>query len=287
MIRHHAWLWLAVASLAGCPPSVDHVDDDTTADDDADDDDTGDDDASDDDAGDDDSGDDDSGDDDAGHMGFDIDLSFEASGGLAGGPATTTMVHKVVDGSCDELCRIEIEFQGEYTHGTDQGVDFWPSQDEIVTWTSGQEVYNDCPPQWQPYKGDPADWFRWYLHPIAVVGCEQIAADPKLAATFVGDDPSQLGDGTLGEYCSLTGPGVQAQLGSGPVEGIWFAPGVSGSLDGLGDYAYFAPADTTHVEVWMLMGLLLAADSSDEPTPGLDGSYELHWFWHWMFGNYC
>ena len=35
------------------------------------------------------------------------------------------MVHKVVDGSCDELCRIEIEFQGEYTHGTDQGVDFW------------------------------------------------------------------------------------------------------------------------------------------------------------------
>lgn len=223
-----------------------------------------------------------------GHIGIKIEMAVEATGGPAGGPAITFLTHSIVDSDCNTLCHVDLELDGVHAYSQDQGDDFWWPLDQIVTWTSGQETANDCPPQWAFYKGDPAVYFLWDLHPIAVVGCEQVAQDPALAATFVGDDPLEIGDGTLGDYCAVTGPDLQAQLGSGPVEGVWLAPGLAGSLDALGDYAYFPPADTTNVEVWMLMGLMMATvDNGDEPTIGLEGMYLYHPFWHWMYGNPC
>ncbi len=216
--------------------------------------------------------------------GYHIDWTLDVSGGPLDGDALMTATVTFLNSDQNPLCTVVYEFESDYTYGPSQGEDFWTAMDEIVTWTSFQQAASDCPPSWTVFSGNPVDDLRWSTHPFAFVGCEQIAADPGLSATFVGDDPFDQGDGTLGGYCADTGPWAEDLLGTGPVEGVWLSPGTEGFLDGLGDYAYFPPANQSHVEVWALHGLLLAdAGNTAEPTPGLLGRYVPFQLWNWIY----
>ncbi len=265
--------------MAGCPPSTSDDDDDDAGDDDA-----GDDDAGDDDMGDDDMGDDDAGDDDTwpeSPYGFHIDVSFNAT---SGGASSTTFIHTMIDANQNDLCAQTFELTGTTSSfSAGQGNDYYQWMDEIVTWTSLDSEDSDCPAEWAIYKGDFVEWFMWYMHPLAFVSCDNADAN-GYAGTFVGEDPTDAGDGTFGGYCDTTGPSVASSLGTGPIEAVWMSPGVSASLDGLGNYEYFAPNDTTNVEVWMIMGLLMAdSANTNEPTAGLDGDYLTVPFWLWIY----
>jgi hypothetical protein len=265
--------------MAGCPPS-------SSDDDDAGDDDAGDDDAGDDDMGDDDMADDDAGDDDTwpdSPYGFHISVSFNASGASS----TTTFEHIMIDANQNDLCSVVFDFPGTTATGPGQGDDYYQYIDEVVEWTSGTEASNNCPADWAIYKGDPVEWFMWYMHPLAFVSCDLVAQVGGLASTFLGDDAFDLGsDGTFGGYCNDFGPALQSALGSGPIEAMWLSPGTDGSLDGLGNYAYFAPADTTNVAVWLAMGALMAdAANTNEPTDGLNGDYVTVPFWLWVYSG--
>jgi len=267
--------------MAGCPPTTSDDDDDDAGDDDA-----GDDDAGDDDGGDDDMSDDDGGDDDTwpdSPYGFHIDVGVNVSGANS----TTTFDHIMMDQNQNDLCAVSFEFTGTYAGGPGQGNDYYQYIDELVVWTGGGETANNCPVEWATYKGDPIEWFMWYQHPLAFVSCDLVADVTALADTFLGDDPFELGsDGTFGGYCNDFGPALQSALGSGPMEAMWLQTGADGDLDALGNYAYFAPADTTNVAVWLVMGALVAdAANSNEPTEGLDGDYLTVPFWLWVYSS--
>ena len=266
--------------MAGCPPSSSDDDDDDDA---ADDDDASDDDGADDDMTDDDGGDDDGGDDDTWPdtpTGFSIDVTFSASGTTS----TTNYTHNMLNSNYDPICAVDFEFTGTLATGPGQGNDYYQYIDEVIVWTGGGEVANNCPAEWGVYKGEPIDYFMWDMHPLAFVSCDLVAQVGGLGTTFVGEDPTEAGDGTFGEYCTLTGPSLESALGTGPMEALWLAPGLDGSLDPLGNYAYFAPADTGNVEVWLIMGVLMAdAANTAEPVDGLDGDYVTVPFWLWLY----
>ncbi len=276
--------------LAGCP--VDPVDDDDDA---SGDDDTGDDDTGDDDTGDDDTGDDDTGDDDTwpdAPYGFMIEVGLTADGGPAGGTASVAYDHIMIDQNQNPLCTISLDIEGDYTYGPGQGDEYYQFIDEVVTWTGGTEAANDCPADWAIYEGDIAEAYMWYMHPMAFVSCDLIGTVGNLADTFLGMDDSgyiPVDDGTFGDFCDNVGPAYQSAAGTGPMEGVWLMPGMSGELDGLGDFGYFeapAPGDATLYDSWLLLGLLMAdAANTDEPTEGLVGDYTTIPFWLWVYSG--
>ncbi len=219
--------------------------------------------------------------------GFMIEVGFTAYGGDQGGAAVVDYQHVMIDENQNEVCRFTFEFDAEFTYGTEQSDDLWSSVDELVTFTGGGEVFDSCPESWEIYETDPVSEWLWDVHPLAFVSCDGIDADEALAAELLGVDNQgyiPTDDGTFGDYCASVGPLYQDALGSGPMEGVWLMPGESGTLDGLGSFGYFAPPDTTNVEVWMLLGLLFAdAANEDEPTPGLKGGYTGVPLWLWVY----
>lgn len=271
-MRAALWVWIATLGLllAGCPTGG------------------GDDDGTDDDGADDDGGDDDGGDDDtfpASPSGYRIEVALSATGGANGGAANVQYDHIMIDANYNDLCTIGFDFTATYDFGQNQGNDFWQSIDEVITWTSGGETSNNCPIKWVIYKGDPISWFMWSAHPMAFVSCSQVQTVPALANTQLGIDmvKNQFGD-TFGAWCNDLGPAMELALGSGPVEGIWLLPGIDGALDLLGAFGYFAPPSQANVDVWMLLGLLMAdATNSNEPTAGLQGDYVTLPVWLWLY----
>ena len=223
-----------------------------------------------------------------GPFGFMLEVELTAYGGDAGGAAVVDYQHVMIDDEYNEVCRITFEFDGEYTYGTEQADPLWGNIDELVTFTAGAETFNSCPESWALYETDPVDEWLWSSHPLAFVSCDQIEADETLAGELIGMDNQgyiPTYDGTFGDYCENVGPTYQSALGSGPMEGVWLMPGESGSLNALGSFGYFVPPDTTDVEAWMLLGVLLAtADNVDEPVAGMKGGYVGVPFWLWVYG---
>jgi len=223
-----------------------------------------------------------------GPFGFMLEVEFNALGGEAGGAALVDYQHVMIDEDYNEVCRIIFEFDADYTYGNDQADSLWGHIDEVITFTGGGETFSSCPEAWALYETDPVDEWLWSSHPLTVVSCDQIEADELLAAELIGMDNQgyiPTDDGTFGDFCENVGPAYQSAVGSGPMEGVWLMPGESGSLDPLGTFGYFAPPDTTDVEAWMLLGVVLAAsDNDDEPVAGMKGDYLGVPFWLWVYG---
>jgi hypothetical protein len=262
--------------LAGCPVQTDD-DDDASGDDDT---------------GDDDTGDDDTGDDDVDSpYGYMIEVGMSVTGGVEGGTSTTSYDHIMIDQNQNPLCTISLEFEGDYTYGPGQGDEYYQFIDETLTWTSGTELSNDCPAEWAIYDGDPVEAYMWYMHPMAFVSCDLVATVGNLAETFLGKDDSEyipVTDGTFGDFCDNAGPAYQSAAGTGPMEGVWLMPGISGELDSLGDFAYFeAPAPgSADYDSWILLGVLMAdAANTSEPVEGLEGDYSTIPFWLWVYSG--
>jgi len=276
-----ATYWLAIVAgfafvMAGCPP-VYGDDDDTSADDD----DTADDDTADDD----DTGDDD----DTEGMGMDgtyYSISFlvlggaknqpepfwfaysfeiDVTGGWYGGPGTVQPTITSYEGDeyglGDEICSQTLEYPAQYSYGTSQGNDYWEYIDEIIDWSgTSTEIDNGC--WWDPLDMYGEEWstaMAWLFNPLGFVSCDRVNVDPTLAAMPVGPDPFQLvaGDQDFDGMCNQVGPQLEAQLGTGPMEGLWYIPMPDGWLASFGNYAYYAPPDTTNVESWGFFGYLM------------------------------
>jgi len=222
-----------------------------------------------------------------GPYGFMLEVSLTATGGDQGGAAVVDYQHVMIDDEYTEVCRINFEFEADYTYGPAQSDDVWESVDELVTWTGGGETFNSCPETWAIYETDPVDEWLWASHPMAFVSCDQVAADEDLAATFLGEDNQgylPTLDGTFADYCDNVAPQYASSVGAGPAEGIWLMTGEDGALDVLGSWGYFAPTDTTNVEVWLLLGLLFADSANgNEPVLGLDGDYLALPLWLWIY----
>lgn len=223
--------------------------------------------------------------------GFVTWISLETSGGETGGVASASYELRILDHDWEEICTVTLAFSGEYAHGA-QGGYFWEHVDQVVTLSALESMEDGCPPEVVPsyfFLDDPVTEWRWRSagHPLAFVSCDRIAGDPVLADTFLGEDAWGLGgDGSFGEACSVMGPAATAQYGPGPVEGVWLMTGRPDTLDIWGDFAYLEPTDTTQTDAWMLGGLLMAAaDNTAEPTPGLEGTYEVLPGWIWGFGE--
>jgi len=284
-------LWMALLGLSlvmfmGCPPADDDDDDnDSQADDDDMSDDDDDDVTDDDDDVTDDDDDDDTWPDSP--TGFPTAADITATGGAAGGAATVSYTHTMIDSNYNPLCDITFDIEADYTYGPGQGDDYYQFIDEVITWTAGTETANNCPAEWAIYEGDMVEWFQWYMHPQAFVSCELIDSIGNLAEEFLGMDDSgyiPTTDGTYGDFCATVGPSYQGAAGTGPMEAVQLMPGTDGSLESLGEFGYFPGADTTNVEVWLLLGLLMAdAANTDEPVEGLEGDYTIIPFWLWTY----
>ena len=215
-----------------------------------------------------------------------ISMTLWAEGGTGGGWADVALDMVLGDPHGQPLCTAQFEFDATYSYGLDQGPNQWTYSDEIVVWSGGGEVANDCPAEWELHQGDPVEDYRWGYHPMAFVSCDLVAATPALSNTFVAEDAAifvDAGDGTFGDLCSIAGPQVQGMFGTGSVEALWLIPGTEGQMDGLGSFGYFAPPETTRVEVYLLMGFLMAAPSNtDEPVEGLEGDYLALPLWIWV-----
>ena len=213
-------------------------------------------------------------------------IRLEASGTVAGGPADVYLDWELVDCLGAAVCTASYEFDAEYTYGPAQAGDFPAFVDEVVTWTAGSFVGDDCSPGLYTPVPDPVEHWRWALHPMAFVSCDRIVSEPDVGDLYLGMDDSgyiPTADGTFGDYCVTVGPAIQVDEGSGPIEAVWLVPGVEGELASLGDFGYFPAPDPTHVQGWHLGGLLMQ-DSGNvaEPVEGLDGGYLIHGFWYWL-----
>ncbi len=222
-------------------------------------------------------------------FGYTVAMEFDASGGPSGGSATVQYEHVMLDENFDPQCSIRFEFGASYTYGTSQGTDYYQHIDEVLAWTSGGEIGSSCPITWTVYNSDPISEWMWERHPMGFVSCEQVGAVPSLASTYVGEDDAgnlPTTDGTFADFCDNVGPAVENTMSTGPVEGIWLMPGSEGMLDSLGTWSYFAPPDTSNVQVYVLSGMAMQLPSNtDEPVPGLQGEYAVIPFWLFVY-NY-
>jgi len=221
--------------------------------------------------------------------GYTLAVEVVASGGPSGGSASVVYDHVMLDANFDPQCSVLFEFDSDYGYGTGQGADYYQHIDEVVTFASGGEVGSSCPITWTVYDSDPIAEWMWERHPLTFVSCDQVGSVPSLAATFLGEDDAgnlPTTDGTFGDFCDNVGPAVENTLGTGPVEGIWLMSGSSGMLDSLGTWSYFAPADTSNVEVYAVSGMIMQdVSNTDEPVPGLQGEYVVIPFWLYVY-NY-
>ncbi len=222
----------------------------------------------------------------AGVLGGQAVIRIEASGAVAGGPANVYLDWELFDCLGTAVCTASYEFDADSAYGPAQADDFPEFVDEVVTWTAGSFVGDDCSPGLYTPVPDPVEHWRWVLHPMAFVSCDRIGTEPGVAGLYLGMDDSgyiPTDDGTFGDYCATVGPATQADLGMGAMEAVWLVPGVEGELAAMGDFGYFQAPDQTEVQGWHLGGLLMQ-DSGNvvEPVEGLDGDYWVHGYWTWL-----
>jgi len=283
MARFAAIGWMGVAVLlVGCPDRDDFGLGQNTDDDD-----------------DDIMGDDDSADDDTENIPgpwtyYGLDIAFEATGGTGGGDANVYITQTYYDGEeigmGDYLCSRDLEFRTVYTYGRDQDPEIFGYADEILTWTSGEETRTDCYEGYDTTVEDLMDEWQWKVNPLVFVSCDSVLADPELLDMEITLDPfiwqEEVTDGTFHDFCELIGPAASYFFHTGLHEAIWLMPGSWGDLAEFEDveFNYFAPADTSNVEVWMFYGFsVAAADNKDEPIEGLEGTYEIVPLWLWYY----
>ena len=218
-----------------------------------------------------------------------FDYNFMANG--AGG-AGFVFTQTIYDDTDTLVCTTTAGGNADTFFGAGPGLQYYPYIDELISWltTPGEveESDSDCGDVGViPYQGVVADGFHGTAWPLGVISCDYIDDEPSLAALFLGDDVFfGVGDGTFGSYCTDVGNYAELQYGTGPVEGIWLAPGSVGMIDHLGGtFEYFVPADNTTYASWMVKGLLMAASGNVyEPGPYLgEDDYVTVEFWQHGF----
>ena len=213
-------------------------------------------------------GDDDTGDDDLPFTYLRYD--FEAT--VEGADASVGLSVAALDEERQTLCTYPIDFDAEYAEGADQGGALWASIDESLTLVGAEDPgTSDCTEEFgKPYSSEPADLIPLWS-PLGFYSCDVAATDDS----FLGDDPTGVGDGTFASYCNVTAPAVRGALPDsdlGEVEAIWLARGIEGQMDGYGDYAYLPAEDGS--TLWYVFGLLFAGGGNgSEPVEGLSGHY--------------
>jgi len=230
-----------------------------------------------------------------------FDVEMTAMGGLGPGTASTTiewiMVDDIYADPWVELCSYTYELTGTYEEiAPVQGDDFYEFIDEVVWWDTVHAVYSTCPESlhdvFAPYTDpldDPNISLAWWLNPFAIISCDQIAANPALAATSFLDDAWSLGlsDDTMGTWCSEYGSLAAAT--SGQLEGLWVRPSDSSTgAQGLG--VEHLPAPNGDVgglglyDSWSVMGFFHADTTNpNEPGEGLEGLYSPFPLWIWSY----
>jgi hypothetical protein len=250
--------------------------------------------ASDDDfSADDDTSDDDTSDDDdvadglpATPGGYMFDVSFAASGGGGPGTATVELIWTLFDDTQNQnqLCSYTYEYQAGYPAvAPEQGDDFYPEIDLVLSFESGELSETNCPSRYDEFVGadDPVAAVQWLIAPIAVITCDRIRSNPELGATQYIDDLYGAGmtDGTMLSWCDEFGPAAASTWDLGPIEGLWLKP--SDSETGSGSYgvAHFAAPNGDigglgTCDSWSAMGTIFAVSSNPyEPAAGLEGGY--------------
>lgn len=211
-----------------------------------------------------------------------------ASGGDAGGEADVYVYQTMFDEWDDMLCGVSYKVVAGYSYGPGQGDDLFAWGDEVLEFEDIEAEYMTCPEEWIPDLSTLVEAWRWMLHPLVFVSCEQVNADPALGSTYVGreEDWGMVGDGSFDHLCNGICPGIGGYHDTGPCEGIWMVPGAEDDLENWGDFAYFPPASTANVEIWRFQGFVHAGVWNDDedpdgngPTTGLQGEYRLTSSW--------
>ena len=262
-----ALLFAACSSQCACTDPAEVGDDDVQADDDV-------------------MGDDDSGN---GQQQFEwayqeIDIRFEATGGVGGGPSTIRVMATFFGEQDELICEQEIMLQGDYTYGIEQSDELFRYTDELIVPVAAEETADDCPGDLDVSVERLQDLWEWSLFPLAFVSCEAVGADPELAAMqlYPPDPFDELLDGTFGAVCDHLGPAVSYLYETGVHEAVWLRPCNHGEFDELAGLSlhYLEPADTTNTKAWALAGLsAVEAGDTVEPVEGLDGAYQVIPFW--------
>ena len=219
---------------------------------------------------------------------YGLEIGIVTEGGEEGGDAIVHLSQSFHDESLEFICGNQYSFYADYTYGTSQGSDFYSHIDEVLTFTDVLLDASDCPEDWDVGLEHLVDWWRWRIHPLAFISCDQVAGDDSMAQSHLGEDLiwDVEGDGTFRYYCESIGPVVEYYGHLGRTEGIWLIPGGEGDMILWGDFAYLYPPLSGNVEVWMLTGLALAdLGNENEPTIGLDGSYALVPLFEWWYMN--
>jgi len=231
--------------------------------------------------------------------GFRFTTTAQVTGGLGPGTANVTYEWIMVDDTQaeepDELCSYTYDLSGTLREvHTEQGDDFYVSIDTIIEFDTVQATVSTCPvsldDEFAPVS-DPLGYMEWWLSPLAVISCDQIWADPALAATQFLNDAWSLGltDGTMLSWCDDYGPLMQSYGYYGALEGLWVRPSDSATGDyGLG--LNYLPAPNGDIgglgtfDSWSVMGFFHAAlNNAEEPTDGLEGPYEPFMMWIWSY----
>ena len=220
---------------------------------------------------------------------YELEAWFDATGGPDGGDANVYLTQFYYEDSGEGLCGRTFTFRADYTYGRDQGDDLFGYADEVITFTSGDDTGTDCPDDYDVGANALMDIWEWQIHPMLFVSCDSVVDDPELGETPITLEPfiwqEEITDGTFYDFCELIGPAASYFFHTGPHEAIWLVPGAPGDLEQYEDVAfdYFAPPDTTNVASWMFYGFSVATDDNkNEPTEGLEGTYEIVPLWFWI-----
>jgi hypothetical protein len=208
-------------------------------------------------------------------------ISLTTEGATEGGPANASVQVWYFMGS-DEICLRVLTFEASYHYGPGQSDQYFGWVDESLEFESAAISSDDCPEDWTIDLDALIEQWRWVVHPLIFVSCDQVYATPELAEIYIGPDEVWAGewDGewTFETYCSHVGPAAAYFHSTGATEGVWLVPARPQDVLLMGkDFETFAPADTSNVEAWLVFGFLAAHNSNKaEPgVPGLEGVYTI------------
>ncbi len=229
---------------------------------------------------------------------YELEIWFEAVGGTEGGDSNVYVTQTFYSEDGEFVCGKNFTFRADYTYGTNQSDEFFEYADEVLTFTEGEVTSDDCDED-DPVTGDEQmeEW-EWVIHPLIFVSCDQVMADEDLGSIGIttGDFiwQGEWGDGTFSFFCDKIGPAATYFFHTGDHEAVWLLPGHPGDLDAYEkkskkgevevEFNYFEPLNPENVEVWYFYGFSVAEDTNkNEPTDGLEGTYEIIPLWPWIY----
>ncbi len=216
-------------------------------------------------------------------------IDFEAEGAADGGTATAAVQVWYTMGD-QEVCLRTLVFESTYTYGGDQSDHYYGWVDESIEFESGSTLSHDCPVEWEVDYDALIEQWRWVIHPVTFVSCDQVIATPELADIYIGPDQVWAGewdgDWTFETYCSHVGPAASYFHNAGETEGVWLVPARPQDVALMGkDFETFAPADPSYVDEWLVFGFVAATEeNTGEPeVEGLEGTYTVIPAAPWVF----